>query len=120
MKRICMILLAIFFIASCGKDENAGKTTCELSDPIEELPWLKEIKNSLTNCSCEISILQATYKNQTVFYTAMTDPLCDGVQTIILLDCEGKVIRSIPNDDIQSFHENATNIKALYRCKKSQ
>lgn len=119
MKRTLIILITIFIVASCGKDENTGKSTCDLADPIEELPWLKEIKNSLTNCSCEISILQATYKNQTVFYTAMTDPLCDGVQTITLLDCEGKVIRSIANDDIPSFHENATNIKALYRCKTS-
>ena len=120
MKRISMIFLVIIFISSCVKDENACKTTCEFSDPIEELPWLKEIKNTMTNCSFEMSIFQATYDNQTVFYTVMTDPLGNGVQTITLLDCEGKVIRSIANNDIPSFHENAANIKALYRCKTSQ
>lgn len=119
MKRICMIFLTIFFIASCGKDENAGKTTCEFSDPIEELPWLKEIKNSLTNCSLEKSILQGTYKHQTVFYVSVTDPRVDAIQTTTLLDCEGKVIEVIQPNKYQTFLNRVSNVKNLYRCKTS-
>lgn len=119
MKRTLIILITIFIVASCGKDENTGKSTCDLADPIEELPWLKEIKNSLTNCSIEMSILQGTYKNQTVFYISMTDPRVDAIQTATLLDCEGKVIEVIQPNKYQTFLNRVSNVKNLYRCKTS-
>jgi sulfur transfer protein SufE len=112
-----MILLTISLIVGCGKDENASKTTCDLTNPIEELQWLKEIKNSLTNCSCEMSILQGTYDDQTVFYVAMTDPLCNGIQTIVLNDCNGKIVKTINSGEYQEFLAKIKNVKALYRCK---
>ncbi len=119
MKRKFIILITIFIIASCGKDENTNKSVCDLTDPIEELSWLKEMKNSMTNCSCKMSIVQATYNSQTVFYTMMTDPLCDGFQTIILLDCERKTVKTITNGEISSYKAKETNMKVLYRCKTS-
>lgn len=119
MKRTFILLITILFAASCGKDKNTNKSVCDLTDPIEELSWLKEMKNTMTNCSCEMSIVQATYNNQTVFYTMMTDPLCNGVQTIILYDCEGKIVKTIANDEIPSYKAEETNMKVLYRCKTS-
>ena len=119
IKRVTLVLLVIFFVVSCGKEENTNKSTCDLTDPIEELSWLKEIKNSITNCSCEMSIIQATYDNQTVFYTLMTDPLCDGVQSIVLLDCKGKIVETFANSEISGYKEKETNMKVLYRCKTS-
>jgi len=119
MKRTFILLITIFIIASCGKDENANKSVCNSTDPIEELSWLKEMKNTMTNCSCEMSIVQATYNSQTVFYTIMTDPLCDAIQTIILYDCEGKVVKTIANNEIPSYKAEETNMKVLYRCKTS-
>lgn len=119
VKVFSKVLLVIFVISSCGKDENTGKSTCDLANPIEELLWLKEIKTTMTNCSCEMSIIQATYNNQTVFYTMMTDALCDGVQTITLLNCEGKVVENIKQDKFQTFLGKVSNVKNLYRCKTS-
>ena len=119
MKKTFILFITIFFAASCGKDENTSKSTCDLTNPIEELSWLKEMKNTMTNCSCEMSIVQATYNNQTVFYTMMIDPLCDGVQTIILYDCEGKIEKTIANSEISSYKAEETNMKVLYRCKTS-
>ena len=114
-----MILLAIMLITSCGKDENAAKTICEYTDPIEELGWLKEIKTCLTNCPCEISILQGTFNGQTVFYVGITDPVCNGIGTITLLDCEGKTVKTIQSGEYQEFLSKITNIKNLYRCKNA-
>lgn len=119
IKRVTLVLLVIFFVTGCGKEENANKSTCALTNPIEELSWLKEMKNSLTNCSCEMSIIQATYNNQTVFYTLMTDPLCDGVQSIVLLDCKGKILKTFANSEISGYKDKETNMKVLYRCKTS-
>ena len=117
MKRLYAALLVLFFIASCSKEDETKIKTCDFSDPIEELQWLKEIRNTMTNCSCELSILLATYNNQTVFYVAMTDPLCNGVQTTTLLDCEGKVIEVIQSEKYQAFLGKVSNVKNLYRCK---
>lgn len=117
MKLIFTLLFAFLLLVGCSKDSNDNKQICNLADPLNELAWLKEIKNSLTNCSCQISILQATYDGQTVFYTAMTDPLCDGVQTYTLYNCDGKVVEVILSDKIQAFQTKVTDVKNLYRCK---
>jgi len=117
MKHLFTIFVFLFLIASCSKENDQNKQICNLADPINELPWLKEIKNSLTNCSCQISILQATYNEQTVFYTAMNDPLCNSILTYTLYNCDGKVVEVITSDKIQNFHAKVTEIKNLYVCK---
>lgn len=119
MKKLSLILLVLFFAVSCGKDDDSNKSACNYTNPIEELSWLKAIKNSMTNCSCEMSILQATYNQQTVFYVSMTDPLCDGLQTTILLNCEGKIVEVIQPEKFQEFLSKITSIRNLYRCKTS-
>ena len=112
MKKLSFIFILLVLLLSCEKKDN----TCNCNDPLTDLAWLKELKNSLTNCSCEMSIIQATYNEQTVFYQAMTDPLCDGIYPIVLLNCNGATVKSyesanqVPNNEI-------TNVKALFRCK---
>lgn len=118
MKNILTVLVSLFLIAGCSKENVQDKQICTMADPLNELVWLKDLKNTLTNCSCEMSIIQATYKKQTVFYTAMTDMLCDGIQSYTLYNCEGKIIEVIPSDKIQSFMADVTDVKNLYRCKK--
>ena len=117
MKRLAIIVVALLLFISCSK-ENDQKQICNLADPINELPWLKEIKSSLTNCTSEVSIVQATYQSQTVFYTAITDPLFDGIQSYTLLNCEGKVVEIINADNMQNFLANISDVKNLYRCQK--
>jgi hypothetical protein len=82
--------------------------------------WFWELKNGLTNCICEISIIQAAYQHQTVFYTAVTDPLCNGVNTPTLLNCEGEIVKTftLSETDQKDFYENVIDKKVLYRCKE--
>jgi len=117
MKHLFIILTFSILFASCSKEKDQNKQICILADPINELPWLKEIKNSLTNCSCQISILQAIYDEQTVFYSAMNDPLCNSVQTYTLYNCDGKVVEVITSDKMQNFQAKVSEIKNLYQCK---
>lgn len=118
MKYFFTILVLTFLFSGCSKENDQNKQICQLSDPINELVWLKDLKSSLTNCSCEMSILQATYHNQTVFYTAMTDMLCDGIQSYTLYNVDGKVLEIIPVNKIQDFRAEVTDVKNLYSCKK--
>lgn len=118
MKNLFAILVAMLVVAGCSKEQDQNKQMCKLSDPLTELAWLNDMKNSLTNCSCEMSIIQATYKDQTIFYTAMTDMLCDGIQSYTVYNCEGKVVEVISSDKILSFQATITDVKILYRCKK--
>jgi hypothetical protein len=112
MKKSLLIFVFFILILSCEKSDKV----CNCNNPIEDLQWLKELKASFTNCSCQISIIQATYNRQTVFYPIMNDPLCDGIQQIILFDCSGNTIKTYPAID-ESFGNEVTNRKTIYICK---
>ncbi|HNX56130.1 MAG TPA: hypothetical protein PLG33_03045 [Prolixibacteraceae bacterium] len=118
MKYFFTLLFITFLFAGCSKENDQEKQISTLSDPINELVWLKELKSTLTNCSCEMSIIQATYQKQTVFYIAMTDMLCDGIQSYILYNRDGKIVEVIPPEKISTFSNSITDVKNLYRCKK--
>jgi hypothetical protein len=110
---ICLLILV-----GCEYDKPA-KAECISDNPIEDFAWLKEMKNSLTQCDCEVSIIQGTYNNQTVFFTALTDVLCDGINIPTLFDCDGKIVRVFTIGDYRSFNDLVTRDKVLYRCKTS-
>jgi uncharacterized protein YcfL len=112
MKKLSLIIITLILLIGCEKNDN----TCNCNDPLKDLVWLKELKVSLTNCSCEMSIIQGTYNKQTVFYQAMTDALCDGIYPIVLLDCNGVTVKSYESAN-QVPDNEITNIKVLYRCK---
>ena len=116
MKSKLLIVLTILLIVACSKSENGTKNACNSANPLEDVSWLKAIKNTLTKCDCEISIIQGIYNGQTVFYTAMTDPLCNGINTPTLLDCEGKIVRTFTEADNQDYLTQVTAVKVLYRC----
>jgi hypothetical protein len=112
MKKAGLVIVSLILLLSCEKYDN----TCNCKDPLNDLAWLQEVKASFTNCSCEMSIIQATYNKQTVFYSTMTDPLCDGIYPIVLRDCKGATVKSYESAN-QITNNEITNIKALYRCK---
>ena len=110
----------ILGLLNCCKYDNLSKTECISNNPTEDFVWLKTIKSSLTNCSCEISIIEGTYNGGTVYFTAITDILCDGILIPTLYDCEGKVVRIFTSDDFSSFHDLVTTDKVLYRCNTTK
>ena len=103
--RNTLFLMLTMIVLSCAEDTVICKTNEDVSSE-----WFTDLKNSLTNCSCELSIIRARYQNQTVYYTALTDPLCNGVNTPVLLNDEGKVIKTFTQspEDQEDFNENVT------------
>lgn len=66
-----------------------------------------------------MSIFQATYNKQTVFYYIMNDPLCNGYQQINLFDCSGNALKTYNLTD-QAFDNEVTNKKVIYICKTNK
>jgi len=121
MKLTILVLFLSAMLVGCSKNDKEHDTqnACKSADPLE-VSWIKEIKNSLTNCSCEISIIQGTYDGQTVFFTALTDPACDGIDTPTLYNCNGNIVRIFTMHDYTDFYTKVTRDNVLYRCKTTR
>jgi hypothetical protein len=117
MKKLCFFIVMFFLLVQCGKDDKETANACNTDNPMETIDWLKAMKDSLTNCSCQISIVQGTYRNHPVFYLALTDPLCDGVLIPTLVDCNGKVVKKYNETDIEDFYHQVSIDTVLYSCK---
>ncbi|UZD22668.1 hypothetical protein PBT90_04445 [Algoriphagus halophytocola] len=90
------VLLPVLFLStalcfSCKDDEDPA-TACGVADPVEELAWLKAIKeNAESSPRPEYTyITQATFEGETVFYSGNCDPLANWA--LVLYDCGGNQI----------------------------
>lgn len=74
----------------------------------------------MTNCTCETSIIKGTYEGQIVFFIAVTDPVCNGVDMPTLYSCGGDEIRTFTSSpaDQKELREKLIRDSVLYRCKK--
>lgn len=110
MKKLLFVsFLIIAIILSCEKDNKAENL-------IDDLPWLKEIKNSLKSCTCDVSIFKGTYNNQTVYFTLMNDPVCNSVFGTSLWNEKGETIKTYGPSDQNLFASEVTNKIVLYTC----
>jgi len=121
MKNIILgisIILALGSV-SCTDDQKIESKVCKATESIDNVPWIVELKKSITNCQCEISIIKGTYNGQTVIFVAITDPVCNSINTPTLYNCEGKEIRSFTSSttDQKELRDNVTWDSVLYRCK---
>lgn len=88
MKKVITFLFLIF-IFSC--DEQIP-TTCGVEDPLQQLYFLQEAKNTIdvVQCAGKSQIIQYTYKNEIVFLVNICNSIVDG-QTQVY-NCQGEVI----------------------------
>lgn len=114
-----IIFVLLLLTISCNDEKNADTNVCSETTPIDEIPWIEDLKNSLSNCTCEISIIKGTYDGQTVIFTAHTDPRCNSVETPTLYNCDGEKIRSFTDSvaDQKELSDKVTHDRVLYTCK---
>lgn len=115
MRRALLFIIAVILFR-CDDDHDVVSNACTLEDPMDA-EWLQELKNSLTNCVCETSIIQGKYLDETVFYTMITDPVCSSVFAPTLYDCSGTIVKKFSVYD--KDHGDVNKIVAeevLYRC----
>ncbi len=108
-----VLLIFILLFIGCEKDDISE---CQVEDPIEELSWLKELVNSNSACSCQITTFQGKYKDHTVYYQLMNDPVCNSVFGTILFDCKGQLIKQYFANDQERFVQEVTHEKTVHIC----
>lgn len=114
--KILLFVITSILLLNCSKEEKVTTKACNSDNPMEEIGWLKAIKDSLADCPCRISVIQATYLHKQVFYVALSDPLCDGVFYPELLDCNGKTVKQFTQENIEDFNQ-VTVDTVLYSCR---
>jgi hypothetical protein len=117
MMKIFLFAVASILLINCSKDDKVATKNCNCDNPMEDLAWLKSVKDSLSDCPCRISVIQATYQHQEVFYLTLSDPLCDGVSYPALLDCSGKLVKQFTMENMKDFDKQVTVDSVVYSCR---
>ncbi|WP_339703233.1 hypothetical protein [Algoriphagus aquimarinus] len=102
MKKSIYPILFFLLIGFACEEKDDPATACGVSDPIENLPWLKQLAESASTggLSEYAYITQAKYKGKRVFYQGSCCPNCSWA--LILLDCEGnRINEEISFDDLE-------------------
>lgn len=120
MKHLIFIFTAALLLSSCKSEQIEVKNACNSGNPMDEVIWLKNLKSSIDKSACDVSIVQGTYNNQTVFFTLITDPLCNSVNMPTLYNCEGDIVRTFNINDYKEFNNLVKTVKILYHSKPSE
>jgi len=117
MKKGFMYIIVALTLISCSSDES--DEACNAENPFE-MPWMHEWIAELQNCACTISIFQADYKGEPVFWQLMNDPLCQSVITnVAVVNCLGEEILVLNNyDDWVEFNKLVSDRRIIYACPR--
>ncbi len=119
MRRIFIFLglattiAALTLLFSCEEDDNSNSDDiCNVSDPIEELDWLKEAIESMKDDEY-LYCKMAKYKGKTVFFWGSCDPLANG--SSIVVSCSGENL-GYTND----LYDELTEMAVIWKHEDSQ
>ena len=100
---IATLLVCLVTISCHEKDENY----CKVTNPLEELVWLKTHIQELSQSEDELSkysyYMTATYKKETVFYYGNCHPAIN--MAIIVMNCKGEALGNF--SDLQQQLSNS-------------
>ncbi|WP_341216077.1 hypothetical protein [uncultured Wocania sp.] len=93
-QNIIFLILLSFVILSCKTDDDNLINTCNVTNPVENLTWLKEKIAELEQTSLyesgEVYISQANYNSNTIFILGNCCATCNTV--VPVFNCAGEVI----------------------------
>lgn len=105
-KTVLALTLLLLTMLSC-KDDDVDKlsNSCQVSNPVEDLEWLKEkIEELIAQTDSEFLkyfyVSQNTYMGKTVFIFPNCCPTCN--TAIPVYDCEGNPIGFVGDDSIST------------------
>lgn len=112
MKNFIIILFLSIGLFSCDSKKETIPT-CEFSDPLEDLAWLKEYKENLTDNYTVI--YRAIYNRKVVFYSVYVNPAANTIWRITLWDCEGNTVRVFEREDKGKYDKLVSHHQVIYR-----
>lgn len=114
--RQLLIFSGFLLIFSCEKD-YLSDNTCNVSNPLKELEWLKNTIQNIEQLSADASkyyfVSMAKYHEETVFIEGNCDPLADSVFPV--LNCAGERIGILGEINPDSL----INRKVIWKSKNS-
>ncbi len=103
-KSLLVSVLLICTLLSCKDNDDNLSNTCNVSNPIEDLSWLKnkilELEETSLYQSGEIFISQAKYRDKTIFILNNCCAVCNTI--VPVFNCEGEAIGYMGDDSINS------------------
>ncbi len=113
MNKTFLLLAFIGTLISCSTDDDKDiDNTCNVSDPTEELVWLKEEIDTIKDDEFSFYAM-ATLDGETVFYYGNCNPAVNYIST--LRNCSGEVLGNT-ND----FSDELTDITIIYKHENTQ
>lgn len=89
-----LLILSLIFLMdfSCEQSDEIETLDCDVENPLEDLQWLKEIKDDITmpGSMTRAQIIQYTFHGENVFWVNICYDCLDGI--ISVRNCEGEVI----------------------------
>lgn len=111
-----ILLFGFLYLISCSNDDNLPVIyACDVTNPIEDLQWLKGLVEELEKTESELTqyfyIEQAEYQNESIFISNNCCPICSTIAPIY--DCEGNNIGFLGDDNFNS--SSISNRIVIYR-----
>ncbi|NMH89758.1 hypothetical protein [Flavivirga algicola] len=107
MKKIFLpVLLLLLIISSCKNDDDNSNTTCNVSNPVEDLTWLKEIIEDFKQSTLvdESYVYKATYEGKTVFIIGNCCATCNSLTLVAY--CNGDFVFNLDNKNDKDAYNN--------------
>ena len=116
MKPYILISLALL-LATCSNDDH--NDVCSVNDPVQDLPWLKEIIESDQTqiMPVDLTIEQGKFVMSTVFIMSPCCVTCRSIAAITpwVLNCKGKVM-----DGLSAQDERIREKKVIWKTPDDQ
>ena len=107
LTRLAVLLIALFLLSCHDENRITEQNCCNVTNPLEELVWLKTHIQELSQSEDELSkysyYMTATYKKETVFYYGNCHPAIN--MAIIMVNCEGEALGNF--NDLQQHLSNS-------------
>lgn len=112
---ICLLAFMSLYLISC---DDVDATVCSSDDPINDLPWLTDITDSIENRNWRGFVNSYTYRGEQVIFINPNPTAPDEENLCTARDCDGNILCSWGGPNLlltcPNFWNEATNTQELW------
>jgi hypothetical protein len=112
------LAIIVLSLVSCKTSENKVSWDCNTANPLEDIPWLNEIKTvmEMNTRMAGSQIISYSYKGEHVFWIDRCYNCADDIKTVY--NCQGEVICEFGGiaglNTCPDFHSEASDSTMLF------